>query len=179
MARRSATGALPPMPSLPGGLVDRERLVCDVARVQDLRDAVSTGLAHGSFVPLQIFAPDQNLNRPWNGTTFSATNAVPMGTVVGAGAACGATFSSCTSVGILDAYGFGVQRVLLDAAPATLGQECVLGSTKTCQWQTVFTDWGAGNLGAQIYVLGQTVSPYQATGPWEPGLTTKSRSTLD
>jgi hypothetical protein len=86
------------------------------------------GIAKGDLTYVQMFFGDDFFNRPQaNGTGFSASHTATKGTV------------RVLNSGLLDAYGFGMERRLLNSS----GGVCVPASP-LCLWRMLFTTWGRG-----------------------------------
>jgi hypothetical protein len=86
------------------------------------------GVAKGDMTYVQMFFGDDFFNRPQaSGTGFNASHTANKGTV------------RVLSAGLLDAYGFGMERRLLNSS----GGVCVAASP-LCLWRMLFTTWGRG-----------------------------------
>jgi hypothetical protein len=86
------------------------------------------GVPLGGVTYVSMFFADDFFNRPQAaGTTFVSTHTAPKGQV------------RVLSSGLLDAYGFGVERRLLNSSNGV----CVAASP-VCQWRVLFTTWARG-----------------------------------
>jgi len=105
-------------------------------------NACPNGLARGTFVNLIPNFGDLNLNRPSISATFGIAHTAGKGSVVIGG-------------GILDGYGFGVEKLWLDYSNPDGGSPDWTQCTPTslsCQSRVLFYSWGGGNVPAgQIY----------------------------
>ncbi|HCF57631.1 MAG TPA: hypothetical protein DFS52_06510 [Myxococcales bacterium] len=87
----------------------------------------------GASRTLQAHLTDRNLNRPAaEGLALSATHTATKGAI------------DFRHPSILDAYGFGLERLLVDAAT---GSACS-PSSERCVWRTLFYDWSEGVIGS-------------------------------
>ena len=83
----------------------------------------------GEVLLLDSYFPDINGNRPQaSGTSFAISHQISKGTV------------SLNSTTILDGYGFGLDRLLVDA---TTKLPCS-PTSQVCRWSTLFTTWSLG-----------------------------------
>jgi len=83
----------------------------------------------GEVLLLDSYFPDINGNRPQaSGTSFAISHQISKGTV------------SLNSTTILDGYGFGLDRLLVDA---TTKLPCS-PTSQICRWSTLFTTWSLG-----------------------------------
>lgn len=87
-----------------------------------------SGVAKGSSTTLTLLAPDARMNVVEAGSVITVAHTADAGTV--------------TMPPLLDGYGFGTQRVLLNGN----GGQCTLGTDPVCTWKRVFTSWGQGRL---------------------------------
>ncbi len=118
------------------------------------------GLPKATSVRLDAWFPDLNLNRVQAATTsFAASHTATKGSV------------TWDSGGLLDGYGFGIERIKIDA---TTLQECAPSSTR-CIWRTQFYGWGAGYSGSAT-VKGAAASD---TKPCEADMVKLSVTTLN
>lgn len=106
-----------------------------------------TGVPKGTFVNLHAYFGDLNLNRVSSQATFQIAHTAGKGSVV-------------MGPGLLDGYGFGIERLWLDYPSLT---QCVPTSL-SCQSRVLFYDWGSGHVGgAAVYG-----APLTDTTPCQP-----------
>lgn len=98
------------------------------------------GVPRGGVAFANVHFGDLNLNIPQSaGTAFAvATQPAPGSATIGGG--------------LLDGYGFGMARRLIDS---TSFQACDTHSSLICIWRVLFGDWGAGYVG-QVTINGQS-----------------------
>jgi len=111
--------------------------------VPDSYGACPGGVAKGGTALVYVFLPDRNLNRVQSAsTTMGVSHTATKGSV------------QWVSTTIQDGYGFGIERIRVNAADSNAG---CLAVTPACVWKVIFGDWGQGALGP-VRVSGAAVS---------------------
>ncbi|MDY7231939.1 Ig-like domain-containing protein [Hyalangium rubrum] len=87
------------------------------------------GVPKGGLTYVKMYYGDDFFNRPQaQGTAFTASHTASKGAV------------RVLNSGLLDGYGFGMERRLLNSADQT----ACTASSAICSWKVLFTDWGNG-----------------------------------
>jgi len=89
------------------------------------------GVPHGGLVVTDAHFGDLNLNAPQSSGTSFSVGSPPKGT-------------ASITPGILDGYGFQMERLLLDSSTF---RGCDPSTSTICVWRVLFGGWGAGNVG--------------------------------
>jgi hypothetical protein len=91
-----------------------------------------SGVGRGSTLWVDARFADSNLNRVQAaGTVFGVTHVATKGSVV-------------ILPSILDGYGFGMDRLLVNASTGPQFEQACTATTAICKWKLVFYDWGSG-----------------------------------
>ena len=89
-------------------------------------------IPRGGTLNIEAYFADDNMNRAQaQSTSFKILDTATKGSV------------SWKTGNLLDAYGFGIERRLLDASSST---DCT-PTSQICVWRTLFYDWGEGYVG--------------------------------
>ncbi|HKD40538.1 MAG TPA: Ig-like domain-containing protein [Myxococcaceae bacterium] len=96
--------------------------------------ACPAGVPRGGTVWLDAHFADQNLNRPQSDqVTFAVSHTAQKGSVQ-------------MLPTILDGYGFGMERLLVNASAGPSFEQACTPTTAICKWKVLFYDWGVGQV---------------------------------
>ncbi|HZN95139.1 MAG TPA: hypothetical protein VFB81_20645, partial [Myxococcales bacterium] len=112
-------------------------------------------LAKGTFVNLDIFASDRHLNIPSAGTAFTITHTANKGSV---------RLNGGTT--LLDSYGFGIDRVLVNAPDGGSPSQLLCRPVDpVCYFKVQFYNWSGGQIGTTATVTGAPITDSQPCQP--------------